>query len=69
MTMNTYTETYTLMQAARLLGMNKNKACRWASKGIIRTVRIPMGRYGRHIVTSEEVQRVKELLSGRTDNS
>lgn len=69
MVMNTYTETYTLMQAAKLLGMNKNKACRWVAAGVIKTTKIPIGRYGRHIITSEEIRRVKELISGRTDNS
>lgn len=67
--MNTYTKTYTLMQVAKLLGMNKNKACRWASKGIIKTAKVPIGRHGRHIVSQGELDRLKELLSGRSDNS
>ena len=63
------TQGYSLMEAARLLGMNRNKACRWAAKGIIRTVRLPMGRYGKHIVSPEEIERLRGVLSGRPDSS
>lgn len=63
------TNTYTLMQAAKLLGMNRNRACRWVQRGIIKTTKVPIGRFGRHIVTHDELQRVREILSGRTDNS
>ena len=66
MTMNTYTsESFSLMQAAKLLGMNKNRACRWAKKGWIKTTRLPTGW---HVVTLDEINRVKELLSGGQDN-
>ena len=66
--MNTYARTYTLMQTAKLLGMNRNRACRWAAAGIIRTTKIPIGKYGRHIVAHEELQRVRGLISGKTDD-
>jgi len=56
------------MQTAKLLGMNRNRACRWAAAGIIRTTKIPIGKYGRHIVAHEELQRVRGLISGKTDN-
>jgi len=64
---NTYTSVpISLMEAARILGMNKNRACRWAKRGLIKTTYLP--EVGRHLVTREEVERVKELLSGRPDN-
>ena len=62
----TISEPCSLMQAARILGMNKMRACRWAAKGFIKTSRLPTGR---HVVTPEEVMRVKELLSGRQNSS
>ena len=55
-----------LMEAARLIGMDKNRACRWARKGLIRAAHLPTGRY---LVTEDEIQRIKELLSGRQSNT
>jgi len=70
MTMNTYVKTFpaktcSLMEAARVLGINKNRACRLASKGWIKTIKLPTGR---HLVTEPELERLKELLSGKTNN-
>ena len=58
-------EPFSLTRAAKLIGMNKNRALRWAKKGWIETTRLPSGQY---VVTPDEVNRVKELLSGRQDN-
>lgn len=56
-----------LMEAARLIGINKNRACRWVKRGLIKTTYLPEVR--RHLVTQEEIRRVKELLSDKQNNS
>lgn len=63
MTMDDYVpKPVSLMEAARLIGMNKNRACRWAKRGLIKTTYLSEVR--RHLVAYGEIMRVKELLGG-----
>ena len=60
------TKGYPLVSAFKELGLSRTTAYRWVRLGRIEVSRLPSGRFR---ISDEEVQRLKELLSGRQSSS
>ena len=60
------TKGYPLIRAFKELGLSRTTAYRWAKLGRIEVSRLPSGRFR---ISDEEVQRLKELLSGKQSNA
>ena len=63
--MNTMTSSYTPKGLAEELGVNRKTVYRWVKLGLVGATKLG----GRYRVSSEEMNRLRRLLGGKTDNS
>jgi len=60
-----YRKGYSLAQVSRELQLNRKTVLSWNKRGLISSAQSPSGRF---FVSQEELERLKELLSGKTNN-
>jgi len=61
-----YKKGYSLAQASKELELNRMTLARWVRRGFITATRSPVS--SRFFISQEEINRLKELLSGRQNN-
>ena len=56
---------YNPFQASKELGLDKKTLYRWVKEGLVKSTRLPNGRY---CISAEELERLKGVLSGERES-